>query len=278
MWRMTTRRFLLIFLLLSVVFTGACAGGGSDAPPEDDIEEVADDGDLVMDFAEPGPQGYQAEVFGGEPSFDEDVDYLNGVLALPSDILINFRPAQDEGDLGPYYDPEEGAIHIQYEFVDVMLMILEGYGFEDEEELVATARSSLEFITYHELGHALIDQLGLPVTGREEDAADGLAMTLLLETYEEGGGQEVALATSDLFDALAAADDGAASFEDYADEHSLDEQRSIQIVCWVYGSDPEAYGSLVEDGYITEARAARCPEEHDDLIDAWGALLAPYWL
>lgn len=49
--------------------------------------------------------------------------------------------------------------------------------FEDltDEGLIAT----VPFLTAHEMGHAVIDQLSLPVTGNDEEAADELASVVL---------------------------------------------------------------------------------------------------
>lgn len=248
---------------------------GEDAPDEG---KIADEGDVLMEFAEPGPEGVTEQVLTYEREFADDIKLLNEFIALPDDILIRFRPSESEDDIGPYYDPESGEIHMQYEVMPLLAELLDEHvGYDTEEDLISVVRGSLEFFTYHELGHALIDYLDLPYTGREEDAVDGLAMVLLTRTYEGTGGQDVALATSDVFDAFALSDEGAVGFEDYADEHSLDEQRSIQIVCWVYGSAPDEYGSLVEDEYITPERAERCTEEYNDLVGAWDKLLAPFW-
>lgn len=248
---------------------------GEDAPTEG---KISDEGDVLIEFDDPGPRGEVAEVLNYQRDFADDIELLNEFIALPDDILVRFRPSESEDDFGPYYDPESGEINFQYEVVPALRALLDEHiEYESEEDAIAAARGSLEFFAYHELGHALIDYLELPVTGREEDAVDGLAMVLLIRTYEGTGGQGVALGTSDLFDAFAAADEGAVGFEDYADEHSLDEQRSVQIVCWVYGSDAEEFGFLVEDEYITPERAERCTEEYNDLINAWDKLLESYW-
>jgi hypothetical protein len=45
---------------------------------------------------------------------------------------------------------------------------------------------NLYFLGYHELGHALVSELDLPVVGREEDAVDRLAIWMM--TPEEGEG------------------------------------------------------------------------------------------
>ncbi|HYI71139.1 MAG TPA: DUF4344 domain-containing metallopeptidase, partial [Skermanella sp.] len=51
---------------------------------------------------------------------------------------------------------------------------------EQREEADLFVLGNTVFILYHELGHALIDQLGLPVLGHEEDAADNLASIMMI--------------------------------------------------------------------------------------------------
>src|SRR4051812_6372549 len=51
---------------------------------------------------------------------------------------------------------------------------------EEREEADLFVLGNTVFILYHELGHALIDLLGLPVLGHEEDAADNLASIMMI--------------------------------------------------------------------------------------------------
>lgn len=44
---------------------------------------------------------------------------------------------------------------------------------------------------YHEVGHALVDVLELPITGKEEDAVDQLSTYVLVEDAD--GGEVAAL-------------------------------------------------------------------------------------
>ena len=59
-------------------------------------------------------------------------------------------------------------------------------------------------------------------------------------------------------------------------EHSLSIQRSYNITCLVYGSDPEEYADFVADDYLPEERAEGCEEEYLQAADAWGMLLADF--
>ena len=60
---------------------------------------------------------------------------------------------------------------------------------------------------------------------------------------------------------------------EYADEHSLDQQRFYNMVCWVYGSDPDGYEHLLEDDYLPAARAERCESEYAQIDRSWTRLL-----
>jgi Putative metallopeptidase len=44
----------------------------------------------------------------------------------------------------------------------------------------------------------------------------------------------------------------------------------------VYGSNPTKYSSIVEKGYLPEARAVRCPSEYQRTAESWSTLLAPW--
>ena len=68
---------------------------------------------------------------------------------------------------------------------------------EEREEADLFVLGNTVFILYHELGHALIDQLGLPVLGREEDAADNLASIMMIPEQADPMMDELIIAAAD---------------------------------------------------------------------------------
>lgn len=60
------------------------------------------------------------------------------------------------------------------------------------EDTLAFVEGNLLGIFYHELGHALIDILDLPIFGQEEDAADVLSIFLIDAFYEEEAAVQLA--------------------------------------------------------------------------------------
>ena len=52
--------------------------------------------------------------------------------------------------------------------------------------------SNIASIFYHELGHAIIDKMSVPIFGQEEDAADVLSILMIDQVYDEESAQDVA--------------------------------------------------------------------------------------
>ena len=136
------------------------------------------------------------------------------------------------------------------------------------------AKNATAFFFYHELGHALIHVLDLPTTGREEDAVDQLSTYILAHESEDGD-----VPTLDAALAFLAWSEEAQESEAkpaFWGEHSLNEQRFFNLVCWVYGQDPGRFQNLVQEGHLPEAQADRCPREWEQIDKSWTALLEPH--
>lgn len=195
------------------------------------------------------------------------VNSLNRCLKLPTNIDIIFM--EDEG--GARY--EKHQIIITYDFLAELHQKLDAASLElnDSQKdgiIVATAH----FILLHELGHALIEVLDIPVVGKEEDAVDGLASVIAVGLLKR---PELAIAA-----AVAMGVDGDEfSEQEYWDEHSLNTQRYYNILCWVHGGAPqqceELVGELAPEDWF-ETRAESCQEEYRKLARNWSRLLEPH--
>jgi len=127
---------------------------------------------------------------------------------------------------------------------------------------------------YHELGHAMIDVLGLPVLGREEDAADTLSTLLIHSVWEEDSAVAMVYDTANAFLMYAAEAETTGAEIAYWGEHSLDMQRYYNLVCLFYGANPDERGDIARELELPEDRAERCPEEFLLAEESWGRLLA----
>jgi Putative metallopeptidase len=130
-----------------------------------------------------------------------------------------------------------------------------------------------QYIFGHEMGHALTRHLMLPLTGFEEDAADGFAS--FYNVNEEGSDPVIAAAM--LFDEIAR-QQGDLTTEHFASDHPITQQRVYNFLCLLEGSDPEKWqGPLVDEGYLPESRAPLCPMEWAQLNHGWWTVLEPHF-
>ncbi len=178
------------------------------------------------------------------------------------------------GDDGPLYDSEENLIVIPYAFVVETKERFAAVTSSDDSDISvedATVDSILHTV-FHELAHALIFMNEIPVVAKQEDAADSLATILLIDHFEDG--QEIALSAAELF-GLESLDVDTFEEQDLSDEHSLDEQRYYQTLCYIYGSDPGNYESILDVANFTDERAELCEDEYINASRSWEKLLAP---
>lgn len=126
---------------------------------------------------------------------------------------------------------------------------------------------------YHELGHALVDTLQLPVLGREEDAADTLSALMIHDLWQEEPAANMVYHTAGAFVAYAAEAETEGYDLAYWDEHSLDMQRYYNLICLFYGANPDEREDLAIELELPEDRAARCPDEFALASDSWGVML-----
>jgi Putative metallopeptidase len=130
-----------------------------------------------------------------------------------------------------------------------------------------------QFILGHELGHAVIHQLNIPLTGLEEDSADGFATFFTVNDKDTG--PNAALGAAVLFDAMGSKRPNL-TLEDFSSDHAVILQRVYNFLCAAVGSDPQRLHSLVTDGYIPESRALLCGKEWSQLDYGWWTVLEPH--
>ncbi len=194
--------------------------------------------------------------------FSEVVNDLNNQnLNLPVDIPIIFG---DCGESNAFYIPSKKSIIMCYElFGDIEKTLSSKYS--SEQELRINSILAGIFVLYHEVGHALTDILQLAITGKEEDAVDEFASILLLRNNNSQADEIV---------------DNASIFfrstnSTYQGVHSFGPQRFYNIICLLYGRDPQKYADIPEKVGLGD-RKSRCPGEYKQKLSSWQRLLAPH--
>lgn len=265
----STKLVVLAVLVLSIA--GCRKQSNEIVPKPANAPTISDNGNLIFRY-EPRKNPKKGEeahrVGGNEQKIAAVIANLNTKVALPFDIVVSMEDC-DEPDA--YYDPDTHKLVICHQLIDDYYELF-APKIKDKNKLDETVRGATAATFFHELGHALIDAWKLPITGKEEDAADQLSTVLLINRTDSG--EQMAL-------------DGALSFKLYAnlykgekkiywDEHSLDEQRFYDTICMLYGHNPQKYEYLIKDGTLPEERAANCGPDFERIDRSWRTLLAPY--
>ena len=107
---------------------------------------------------------------------------MNKFVVISRTVPVSFR---ETGVVNAFWSPEKGAITFDYLMID---SIADAFASEGDkgEALIRHVLNATDFILYHEMGHALVTELGLPITGREEDAVDQFSTYMLMLTHQQG--------------------------------------------------------------------------------------------
>ncbi len=198
------------------------------------------------------------------------VDGLNSVLK-PSSLPVQVQVvATDCGKINAFYDPNDHHIRICYELLDELARISSGgsrrgdYSPRVKDTSVEAERTALilgaaRFILLHEIGHAFQDLLKRGGTGNQESEADSFAAILAITLGHDGA--QMAVYGAYFFSQLSDKER-----LDFNDEHPPSLERTYDITCLVYGSDPTYYPTL---GKVLGERAGRCQRSYETTKDAW---------
>lgn len=195
---------------------------------------------------------------------EDAVAALNAQLRLPRPVSVRLIEC---GESNAYYDPEAVEIQMCLELMEDMAGVLDGQ-FEDASIESDALTGAWMGTLLHEVGHALVHVLDLPITGREEDVVDQLSAWMLISA----GDADAVLG----YAATYYTESGEVGAADFAGVHALNEQRYFNLLCWAYGSDPEAAEELTASWELPVERAELCADEYAQMDRAWTRLLAPH--
>ena len=142
---------------------------------------------------------------------------------------------------------------------------MSGFSKQQRSDIIRFAANNSLFVLYHEMAHLLVDQLRLPVLGKEEDAADNMATWTLLNKRTPEADKALADAAEGWL--LTGVAYGSGKYEeDFSAAHSLDKQRAYQIVCLMVGSDDKAFRPIANQYSIARDRQESCYWDYE-LVD-----------
>lgn len=193
----------------------------------------------------------------------DSIAYISEQLKLPRNIAVNFEDCQEEN---AYYDPASVSISMCYELISELSKLEAENGLSQEDQLI----NATQFTLFHELGHALIHQFHLPITGKEEDAVDEFSVLALLKLGDDES------IVSGILQFLNYAEKAGSSDDALWDSHSLDLQRMYDMGCIVAGKSSKRFSEIIKAIELPAERLEECPTEYTDARYAWNTILKPY--
>ena len=187
-------------------------------------------------------------------------------LRLPRPLVVRF---QECGTVNAFYNSARHEIQMCHELFDDLVKLFAGAGM-DKKRAAQTAVGTYMFVFLHELGHALVGELALPITGKGEDAADEIATLILAKTPKT---QQIALAGATWFELKTKQPQHQ---NRYWSTHSFDSVRFESILCLLYGADPKALAPVMAKYKVPRGKLGKCARDTPARLAAWKQLLAPY--
>jgi hypothetical protein len=132
------------------------------------------------------------------------------------------------------------------------------------------------FVAAHEMGHAVISELDLPVLGREEDAADAFATIGALKVVANDFSHRVLEEAAKGWFWAARREQKDGERPAYYGAHGLNEQRAYQIVCLMVGSDPVKFKALADARKLPDDRQRSCAWDFETAARSWERVVAPH--
>lgn len=153
------------------------------------------------------------------------------------------------------------------------------------EKISAMMLGSTLGVFAHELGHAMIGELGIPATGSEEDTVDEFSALVLSAVLKDTTGmapEMVAYLTNLVsYSTLLWHHDAARSKQQgvevpWYDEHSTGEARFRNTLCIIYGSSPTHFRALADRVQFPDRERGRCEMDFAKRYRAWELIVQPY--
>ncbi len=143
------------------------------------------------------------------------------------------------------------------------------------EDMASFVLGNTAFIMFHETGHMLIDELGLPVLGKEEDSVDAMSSVLLLNLEDDFFNQAMKDAAMGWY--LSDADSEKNGYTPvFWGKHGLDKQRAFNLACYMVGKDPDKFAHFADILELPKQRQDSCAGDFADLSKGWEQVLEPH--
>lgn len=189
----------------------------------------------------------------------------------PVKLPHNFTIITTEcGYVNAQYIPSLRQVRLCYEYVEALERVGPKVGEASDFTYEEVVVGGLVGVMLHELGHAVFDMLGVPVMGREEDAADQISTFIALQFSKEVA-RTIIRGNAYIYKVWY--DFGAPAF---FDEHGTGLQRYYNSLCIAAGLDPALVKDLTDKDEMPKTRLANCAREYAQAQYAFEKTILPF--
>ncbi len=167
-------------------------------------------------------------------------------------IDLNNLRVTINNDAVPHMNPETTEIILPYSY---LTNAIKGHA-ELEETRQAALDRALDTVEYT-LYHLFANLIAANNSTDSDNTAEAISSWLMIKGFINGGEQW--FANAEAFGRASQLLDG--PLQDYWHEHSLYKLRQKNINCWILGSDPEQYESLLKPVLKPNERKTQCVNE-----------------
>ena len=205
--------------------------------------------------------------------FEMQENWLNQNFSLPYDVTIFVAECGHEN---AYYSSQAKQIVICYELIQEYYFNMNEIWRDQNADWIRLATIDVvDYVLYHEMGHALIDIHNIAIPGGEEDAVDAFSAYILAE-FSSGINGQLAIRN-----VVWHYDESSSWWHQlnesrFAGEHSLDKQRMYKMACYAYGSNPSFNEGL--PALFPQKDFSRCHKEYSQVFNFWSRNLDPIML
>ncbi len=148
----------------------------------------------------------------------------------------------------------------------------EGVTFQIAYRALQQTYGALEFYYYHQISHMLIHEMGIPVLGWEEMAADTLTVASLVGDESDRNYNVLHSAILNWKINPPVSDDP--SGDVFYRTHAFSGQRAYHVTCLLVGHNPERYAPIADLMQMPEQRRELCGDVSARALASWRAQLA----
>ena len=206
--------------------------------------------------------------------YGDAVKFLNALYQLPREIKI---VVADCGSRNSRYNYDEATIYICYESLQYKVDDYRNPPTNDKDYRNRVFKNSV-FTFWHEVGHAMIHQLGLPTNSdglNEEDLADEFAVLSMIWRQDEKWTNAIVTSSLHYKNKTIRRKNKGLNAPDY-EYHSPNIERYYNMNCLLYGMKPISFERLEKRLEAHPKGSTHCKSYYETRNAYWSNLLKTY--